>query len=396
MMKNFLFGTSLFFCFVIVTLTVFAQPFDMFRGRLRKVEADASKDYKLVDTNGPWMIMAASFSGETAEADAKTLAMEFRSRYNWEAYVYDQVFVPKLSENEAKRSLYNRTLKYNKDDANHEYCVLVGNFVSFDDVGLNKTLTDIRNCSPACFQTGGKLTAKQRLESTVREGQYAFGSKGDNEKQAAPVAMFSQAVNPKYPCQSAFPTTNPLLPRDFFGNRSRTVDAFVEQLNANRPYSLLKNPAIYTVQVATFTGDIVINQTEVQRHLKDKERNNSPANNGSKLEKAGQTAIRLCAILRAKGYEAYEFHDRYSSIVTIGSFNNPGIQQQDGSVLYAPEIADIITRCTAKRVNNNLQYRKDGGYIEARQLPFQAVTVDGIALDLQPKLIMVPRAAKQR
>jgi hypothetical protein len=151
------------------------------------------------------------------------------------------------------------------------------------------------------------------------------------------------------------------------------------------------------VRVATFTGEILVDQTKIKRYTQGKDRDVPSDNNVSKLEVAGQTAIRLCAILRAKGYEAYEFHDRNSSIVTIGSFNNPGIQQQDGSIIYAPEIVDIMTRCAAKRLNNNFLYQqRNGGYTEAKSAPFIPITVDGIELDIQPKLIMVPRAAKKR
>ena len=34
-------------------------------------------------------------------------------------------------------------------------------------------------------------------------------------------------------------------------------------------------------------------------------------------------AHKMTVALRAKGYEAYEFHDRYASIVTVGSYDRP-------------------------------------------------------------------------
>jgi len=44
----------------------------------------------------------------------------------------------------------------------------------------------------------------------------------------------------------------------------------------------------------------------------------------SELEAAAEKAHRLAKALRMKGYDAYEFHDRYASIVTVGSFNSAG------------------------------------------------------------------------
>ena len=39
-----------------------------------------AKNYELTDSNGPWMIMACSFSGENARQEAHQLAIELRAR----------------------------------------------------------------------------------------------------------------------------------------------------------------------------------------------------------------------------------------------------------------------------------------------------------------------------
>jgi hypothetical protein len=38
---------------------------------LRSVEADANQAYPLTEANGPWMVMACSFSGDGAEKQAQ-------------------------------------------------------------------------------------------------------------------------------------------------------------------------------------------------------------------------------------------------------------------------------------------------------------------------------------
>ena len=357
---------------LMATSMASANPLESLRNMTRRVEADPAKDYTLEERNGPWMIMAATFSGSTAAEDAKTLTFELRSKYKMEAYVFDKTFVNHISKEEASRSLYQRQLTYQNSGENHEYAVLVGNFVSLDDINLEKTLKALRECSPDCFQKSGKKTAKQKL---------------------AQIAEYHHIANAARPCADAFATTNPMLPKGMFGVKQGVADEFVEKLNADRPYSLLKNPGVYTIQVATFTGNIEINQNKIRQYEADKSRNTNSADNlkNSELEKAGLAAIRLCAILRAKGYDAYEFHDRYSSIVTIGTFDSLGTPQPNGTIEYRPEIVDILNRCTAKRVNPNM-YANSG----KKTISYEPIKVDGIELDLQPKPIMVPRVARRR
>jgi hypothetical protein len=51
----------------------------------------------------------------------------------------------------------------------------------------------------------------------------------------------------------------------------------------------------------------------------------------------------MCEALRAKGVEAYEFHDHYSSMVTVGSFDSVGQPRADGKIEINPAIHAIIT-----------------------------------------------------
>ena len=70
-----------------------AAPFlDMFTPN--RVKADPNEKYVLEQKNGPWMIMACSFSGEGAEKQADELVYELRSRYKLPAYAYKQTFDP--------------------------------------------------------------------------------------------------------------------------------------------------------------------------------------------------------------------------------------------------------------------------------------------------------------
>jgi hypothetical protein len=101
----------------------------------------------------------------------------------------------------------------------------------------------------------------------------------------------------------------------------------------------------------------------------------------SKLEAAAAKAHELTMLLRRKGEEAYEFHDRYESIVTIGSFDSVGTPRQDGRTEINPRIHRIMQQYAAKR----------------EQLPGQASiglvprSEGNIPLDVQPMPVEVPR-----
>src|SRR6476660_1796549 len=58
----------------------------------RKIDADAKKTYDLEEKNGPWMIMAASFAGPSAEQQSHDLVLELRQRFKLEAYTFRRTY----------------------------------------------------------------------------------------------------------------------------------------------------------------------------------------------------------------------------------------------------------------------------------------------------------------
>ena len=69
----------------------------------------------------------------------------------------------------------------------------------------------------------------------------------------------------------------------------------------------------------------------------------------SALEEAGEAAHKLVEVLRNQGYEAYEFHDRGSSIVTVGSFDSVGTPRADGKIeIYFDDMKAPIMTATDK------------------------------------------------
>jgi hypothetical protein len=128
--------------------------------------------------------------------------------------------------------------------------------------------------------------------------------------------------------------TNPLLPPEYFVPKG--VDKLVLEMNREVPHSLLDCPEPYTVKVATFTGHAVILDP---KRIEEMEHGKMPK---SQLEEAARNAHTLTEALRKKGYEAYEFHDRYSSIVTVGSFSSVGTRRADGKIEINPAVHTIM------------------------------------------------------
>lgn len=313
----------------------------------KRVEADPKKTYPLETNHGPYMIMVKQFSGENAQQNANRLVYELRKRYKLKAYVYDRKFEFKVADgmrsSEKKQHLYNQYAK----TSTQEYAVLVGDFHSTDDEEYKKALKTVKTSQPECL-------------------------KGE---------ILQVGASKKSPLANAFGgITNPLLPPDIM-SRKGVVDPFVERLNSDCKYSLLNCPARYTVRVATFTGNIEIRPGEVQQIIAGKKEMD-----GQALIQAGVNAAKLCQALREKGYEAYEFHDRYSSIVTVGSFNEIQTMGPQGLTIR-PEIVKIFDTFQPTYQENKsfkeTQYEK--------MLPYKPKKLIGIEFDILPQVVMVPK-----
>ena len=312
---------------LFASATVQAQGLrDYVRNITKSVDADPKKEYVLTEMEGPYLIFAAGFSGPNAQQDARALVLEFRKTYKWNAYVYEKNFTFDLKKDfkEKVRNPNTGMKSAYKNSGSGEFAVVIGNFSSFDDKQLEKTLDEVRKCQPKSLQGKGSLT----------------------------------------PCSMAFPSPNPMLPPE---NQRGTVDPFIESINKERPYSLLKNRRRYTVQIAVFTGQIIM-----QRGSSALEKLPfANPDNLTKLEKGEQAATALCKALREQGVEAYEFHDRYGSIVTVGGFDQHSRQLPNGAVELEPSVLQTIRQ-------------------------YQGKIINGIECDPQPRVIEVPRVSRTR
>lgn len=325
-----------------------------------RVEADPRKPYTLKEEHGPWLIMASSFSGEGAEQQAHELVLELRRRYNLPAFTHRMHFdltepVVGLGVN---RFGQPNKMKHRQDVEFTEIAVLVGHFDSVESPEATRALERVKQLRPET------LDFRKRHGSTQR-----FAGLRDLYRRVNP----NESKRSKGPMGKAFMTRNPLLPEGYFNPRG--VDSLVVKMNRGVQHSLLNNRGRYTVKVATFRGDSTFDPTEAEQPLR---RRGQP----TKLERAAHQAHQMTLSLRKRGVEAYEFHDRYESIVTVGSFNQltrrhaNGAEQVDPGVLavmqsFGPQIAQLPNGLKGPQPRSE------------RGIPF----------DIQPEPIEVPRAS---
>ena len=335
-------------------------------GRAAKVEADPKKDYFLKDSDGNWLALAAKFSDEKAAYRAKKLAYELRKAYKMEAFVFK--FDPSRNldafsaEVDAAKNFHYQTAQ------SVEYAVLVGGYPVGDDLELQKTLERLRRCQPESLKDdpASKALAQKFQEMARKDQKYAgYGPMG-----------------------GAFAVPNPLLPKEFFSQKG-IVDSYVEKLNSDGKYSLLNNDKLYTVRVATFSGDVAMYKN-TQGPKTDEMK--------SRLRYAGLRAAALCEALRKAGVDAWEFHDRDCSFVTVGAFDTYGVEQANGQIELNPKIAQIMSKYGGKLVNGEDGRSKYRAYTVVVDIPDPESTALRpkkkrleLACDLRPVIIVVPQ-----
>jgi hypothetical protein len=282
--------------------------------------------------------------------------LELRSRYKLTAYTHEQVYdFTQPVEGKGFDEFGNRKLmRYNTASRYNTVAVLVGDFASVEDPTLEKTLETIKRAKPNCLNLENRPTSSQRY-AILKEAYRRFTDDPDKKNRG--------------PMGSAFVSRNPLLPEEYFV--AGGLDQFVVDMNKDLELSLLKCKKPFTVRVATFRGQGTMNVKEM-----------ASMEVSSELDKAAEKAHTLAVALRKEGVEAYEFHDRHESIVTIGSFDSIGQPLPDGRTELQAGILQIMQTYGADRTPLPGM---------AGQLGLRPKTLNGISFDAQPLPVEVPR-----
>jgi hypothetical protein len=301
-----------------------AEPFWRQVMARKRVAADANADYTLTDGNGPWLIMAASFSGDQGEAEARALVQELRGKFNLPAFYYAMTF--QLDDERPGRGLDNYGApirrRYQRGSQVLEHAVLVGEFPHIDDPEAQGLLERVKTLEPDALKVdSGEPTSQSLIDFRTFHREI-------NQRLGKPAN--------RGPMSHAFLTRNPLLPKEYFAPPG--VDADVAKWNKGLEHSLLNCPGKYSIKVATFRGRTLLKAAN--DNIQD-ERRTRQADQNDPLVLAGENAHHLTVALRSKGWEAYEFHDRHESYVCVGSFDEMQ-RLPDGRLAPSTREAEII------------------------------------------------------
>jgi hypothetical protein len=229
--------------------------------------------------------------GLSAEEAAAELVFELREK-GIPAYVYAQdAVVGHIDTVDRQERQDARVYAAQRDMIS----VIAGNYPSIDDKTAQQTLKYIKAYHPKFMK---------------------------DEKSGA---IYRQTPGRKGPLSGAFMTVNPMVKSEELA--SAKADPLLKEIN-DTSYSLLANKKKYTLVVATFSGKKVTPiagskyadankfSQDIDNSLKDRSKYN--------LNRAGEDAEQLVKVLREgdKRFEAYVYHDRFQSFVTIGGFDN--------------------------------------------------------------------------
>jgi hypothetical protein len=356
-------------CFAILSGLAVAAPLSA-----GQIEAVRGKSYRLTRQHGPWMIMVGSFR-DVGDEDRKTEGLSAQEAADEVVYELRKKGVPAytFSQNAQKGEI--KTVDRSGRDDLRIYaaqrdmiCVIAGNYESQDSNIAERTLKHIKRFTPE-FMTDKKSGA-----------------------------IYRKYENKKGPFGSAFLTINPLLDPTEIAHRKPDVD--LVKLNYGIQNALVENPKKYTVQVATFSGRSVTpigNSSLANREeefdfrlhsSRDEETGMKRANLGAISEDAAQLAAALRKFRSEnapEGFQAWVYHDRFESIVTVGGFENPN----------DPRIAKIIEIFGAKMTKDKVTGQEvlvgevltpDQSQVSRTRRAPTAVWV----FDPQPRLIEVP------
>lgn len=309
----------------------------------RKKQPFSEGALELKDHHGPWMILATTLAGEDSLEQATALAKELRTTLGLPCYIMQrQAGGPQTlaTREREKTDAFGRTrryqleLKYANGASTTAFAILVGEFNSTDDPRIKDALQSVRTVKPGSLADEAEVT-EENIEDPnwlVQKTRSFLWSRTDRASNLQ-----------KGPLGAAFVTRNPLLPDDFF--QAPPVDKFVESLNREKwiNFSLLDCPGRFTVRVASFRGNEVTDFGNGARASKMDETSNA-------LDKGAEKAHRLTEALRAKGKEAFEFHDRFGSYVTVGSFDSLGEERNSGQFQPNPAISAVLEEFCGYRV----------------------------------------------
>ncbi len=283
--------------------------------------------YLLRKEHGPFMVMVHTFRGPDATRYALALTLELQNQFKLPAYIFHLKIQPGGSnirnvQPTAPQPVENGEVgtpeKFRVFD---EAAVLVGNCKSLDEA--EKLLKIVKKLKPATLD--GLPTIW-------------------NHRKGNGLARAHITANPLQPAQNLYPGLNPKITGRVNGNnaapgmplasgdrfdpflaaasfeRAPKSDPLVKRMNGG-PHTITKCAGPFTFQIAEFTGR-TSTDTNNSKFGSEALLKKSPLATAADDAETVAGVIEKCKALDPS-FKTYVYHDRFKSVVTIGSFSGP-------------------------------------------------------------------------
>lgn len=286
--------------------------------------------YPLTQKEGPYVVYVSSFRGDESLTFANNLAEELRTRHRLLAFVFERVDESAKADSKVLHDLQVQQLggtdkihgteerqKLKKFRVLCEYAVFVGNYPSFEKA---KDAADrIKKLEPPQSIPQYGIHEYRRPDKLVEQDE--DNSRFGEFNRRIPTEMVQGdklAQQQMNPFRQAFPARNPALPRAEARQQNSFDPAWI-QLNAKEPHSIFTCPKPWTIIVAKFEPPVIVQSTFRSSIFNAAD----TAGQGRGLEVAAENGRKLAEYLRdgGRGYDAYVFHTRTNTIVTVGAFD---------------------------------------------------------------------------
>ncbi len=301
--------------------------------------------YALTNREGPYIIHIGSFRGDESLEFATRFAEETREKHRYQTYIFSMNEADAIKEREALRQAQLKMIGseklYNSDEKQKfktvrvvkEYSVFVGSYPDMETARIEAV--KIKELPPpTSIPSSGVHLYKEpttRAKADPDAGKYGIFGMRSNVQSEEGKRLKDAAGNPY---RQAFVVFNPLRqkPTTTVTQQSPVpFDPIWKELNEKEKYSIFSCPKNWTIVVAKFSAPSPV-QSTMRPSVVQTGFNPAPNDLGKGLERAAETARQIAELLRdgGKGYDAYVFHTREYSIVTVGAFEHrldPNMEQ---------------------------------------------------------------------
>ncbi len=281
-----------------------------------ETKSEIPVEWVLNKNAGPWLVCAASYSGNDAVEMARQCCKTLRERDKLPAYVFNRGEDERRKVREEYETWRNipeeqRGPKKRTVRVTEQCAVLIGGFATIDQA--RSQLDKVKKLAPPRIQLDGN-----KATSDIVSVYVPVPGKG--------VEVRREEVNP---FTKSFATRNPTVPAE--KQDKPKFDPFLIKLNAEESYSLLKNKSAWTLAVKEYRGATLTQPITPNAGGSILEKLGfGPNKPGEALNASALQAHETARVLRRLEFEAHVLHTRNSSIVTVGGFrgiDDPGLAQ---------------------------------------------------------------------